>query len=310
MIQIEEHYHYHRRTVDMGVEYDAHDEESFLRGVTEAQTNRHPYNGEPLPLRTSESQRTEKREGLTTYTVSELMQGMGAYTPRGIAYDAFNQTISGDLGHFIDSEGGVGGTLKGRGPLLAYDIAAGRRGFDDGIFTQESGLPGINAGVGSVTGSEKPSTTKSRPSGQINAGDTPQAMGLENGKIPEEYLVKVGIPENDSLPGAITEHMLWEPAALDFLDMMDAMEAESSYKRTQIGETYRTYRKQEYFWNCYQTGSCNNGNLAARPGTSNHGWGIAIDFDAAYDWIQANGQRFNWIWGEVQSERWHFTWRP
>lgn len=40
---------------------------------------------------------------------------------------------------------------------------------------------------------------------------------------------------------------------------------------------WRPLSNQEYFWNCYQTKSCNNGNLAAYPGTSNHGWGIASD---------------------------------
>ncbi len=40
---------------------------------------------------------------------------------------------------------------------------------------------------------------------------------------------------------------------------------------------WRPYSNQKYFWDCYQTKKCNNGNLAARPGTSNHGWGIASD---------------------------------
>lgn len=40
---------------------------------------------------------------------------------------------------------------------------------------------------------------------------------------------------------------------------------------------WRPYAKQEYYWNCYQTKSCNNGNTAAKPGTSDHGWGIASD---------------------------------
>ena len=40
---------------------------------------------------------------------------------------------------------------------------------------------------------------------------------------------------------------------------------------------WRSYENQEHFWYCYQTGTCNNGNLAAYPGTSNHGWAIASD---------------------------------
>lgn len=40
---------------------------------------------------------------------------------------------------------------------------------------------------------------------------------------------------------------------------------------------WRPYEYQKYFYDCYITKSCNNGNLAAVPGTSNHGWGIASD---------------------------------
>lgn len=54
------------------------------------------------------------------------------------------------------------------------------------------------------------------------------------------------------------------------------------YAKTQgcdaeIGSAYRSYEDQEYFYNCYVTKSCNNGNLAAKPGRSNHEYGIAAD---------------------------------
>lgn len=288
-------------------EFDGHDDESFIRGVAEGQTNRHPYTGEAIGLRTSLSDETEPRAGLTTYGVSELMQGMGSYTPTGIAYDAFNQTVSGDLGHFMDSEGGIGGTLGSRAPLLASDIYRGRRGFDDGRFTQLSGISGLS--MGEVTGLNTTPTPRPTISGNIEEGSFPSDYGLENGAIPEEFLVRLGIPENDTTVGAITEHMLWEPAALTFLDMMDAMEADTggSLNRTMIDETYRTIEKQEYFYMCMQTGSCNNGNTAAAPGTSNHGWGVAIDFGAASAWILANGPDFNWHHGDAPNESWHFT---
>src|SRR3954463_2078862 len=38
--------------------------------------------------------------------------------------------------------------------------------------------------------------------------------------------------------------------------------------------SYRTFAGQQQFWDLYQSG---RGNLAARPGTSNHGWGNAVD---------------------------------
>lgn len=40
---------------------------------------------------------------------------------------------------------------------------------------------------------------------------------------------------------------------------------------------HRTYKKQAYFYNCYVTKKCNSGNLAAKPGYSNHEYGIAAD---------------------------------
>lgn len=63
----------------------------------------------------------------------------------------------------------------------------------------------------------------------------------------------------------------------------------------------------------------------ARPGTSNHGWGRAIDFtsngrasldcnDSAFVWLQQNAQRFGWVhpgWarcGQSTAEPWHWEW--
>lgn len=78
---------------------------------------------------------------------------------------------------------------------------------------------------------------------------------------------------------------------------------------------WRPYSLQSYYWNCYQTKSCNNGNLAAVPGSSNHGWGIASDLEfgstAAIFWAHDNaylyGLNFNLcqnIRGNCQ-ENWH-----
>ena len=88
-----------------------------------------------------------------------------------------------------------------------------------------------------------------------------------------------------------------------------------------IASGFRTIARQEYFWNCYQTGSCNNGNLAARPGTSNHGRGIALDLNTdcggqtgarpacggskVYQWLYNNGHNYGFT-RTVQSEPWHW----
>ena len=72
--------------------------------------------------------------------------------------------------------------------------------------------------------------------------------------------------------------------------------------------TYRTFAKQLEKWEDFQSG----GNLAARPGTSNHGWGVAADMswenEAAWQWMKNNAARFGYIF-DVPSERWHITYQ-
>jgi hypothetical protein len=52
-----------------------------------------------------------------------------------------------------------------------------------------------------------------------------------------------------------------------------------------------------------------SGTPVAYPGTSNHGWGRAVDISGAntQKWIKDNGYKYGWCWGEVTSEPWHFT---
>jgi LAS superfamily LD-carboxypeptidase LdcB len=79
-----------------------------------------------------------------------------------------------------------------------------------------------------------------------------------------------------------------------------------------INSGFRVLARQQYFWDCYQTKRCNNGNKAARPGTSNHGTGIALDLNlsnSAYEWMRNNASRYGFI-RTVSSETWHWEYRP
>lgn len=74
--------------------------------------------------------------------------------------------------------------------------------------------------------------------------------------------------------------------------------------------TYRDRHWQDYFWHLYVTGQ---GDLAARPYTSNHGLGLAIDLStqAMRDIVDQIGERYGWAkrWSDAQSEWWHLRWR-
>lgn len=73
-----------------------------------------------------------------------------------------------------------------------------------------------------------------------------------------------------------------------------------------LNSGFRTMDEQRYFYGCYQTGKCNSGNLAARPGYSNHQSGSAIDIsNSRSSWVVANASRFGFR-RTVPSESWHF----
>jgi len=74
---------------------------------------------------------------------------------------------------------------------------------------------------------------------------------------------------------------------------------------------YRPLKDQWYFWDQYQN---HGGNLAAYPGTSNHGLGLAVDFatQEMRQIVNEIGAEFGWAkkWSDAPGERWHIKWRP
>jgi hypothetical protein len=74
--------------------------------------------------------------------------------------------------------------------------------------------------------------------------------------------------------------------------------------------SYRTYADQQHFWQLYQAGK---GALAARPGTSNHGLGLAVDVPTQRmrQIIDAIGAKYGWAkkWSDAPSEWWHLRYK-
>ncbi|CAF3495631.1 unnamed protein product [Rotaria sp. Silwood1] len=135
-------------------------------------------------------------------------------------------------------------------------------------------------------------------------------------KIKPEHLSNPAIYSNS--PTASDNTMTTTTACA--FDMM-ASAAKQAGVTIKIASGFRTVARQEYFWNCYQTKACNNGNLAARPGTSNHGRGAALDLNTdcgsqsgatpncggskVYQWLKNNGHKYGFK-RTVQSEPWHW----
>ena len=148
--------------------------------------------------------------------------------------------------------------------------------------------------------------------------------GQENGRLSAGILKRCGIGN----------FLLAEPAARACQALVAAAEA-AGFQVRATG-TYRTFAQQEaLFLSRYTTSKLDGrptrkwGNvtywqkpktaMAAAPGTSNHGWGLAVDFAEELDgdtqpesvsskfvkWLIRNAATYGFS-AEVQSEPWHW----
>jgi hypothetical protein len=70
--------------------------------------------------------------------------------------------------------------------------------------------------------------------------------------------------------------------------------------------SYRTLSQQQELWNLYTSGK---GNLAAKPGTSNHGFGMAVDL-ATPEMRKMVDAIVSKRCSDAPSEWWHITYAP
>ena len=119
-----------------------------------------------------------------------------------------------------------------------------------------------------------------------------------NGRIPAGALETIGRGS----------HRLWSPAA----DAFEAMTAAARRDGVTIGVTdsYRSYDQQVDL--ARRKGLYSQGGLAAKPGTSEHGWGLSLDLDLsskAQAWMRRHGDEYGFK-ENVPREPWHWTFKP
>ena len=134
------------------------------------------------------------------------------------------------------------------------------------------------------------------PPPQRDANGIPaDLVGFGNGSLPPEALHPIG-------QGA---HSMWAPAAEAFQRMSEAAGRDGITLR--VTDSYRSYAEQVAL--AVRKGLYGHGGLAARPGTSNHGWGLSIDVDTAngtLEWLRAHAAEFGYD-EDVPGEPWHWT---
>lgn len=87
--------------------------------------------------------------------------------------------------------------------------------------------------------------------------------------------------------------------------------AKAAGQRITVNSSFRTMAKQQELYSKYLKGK---GNLAAKPGRSNHQYGITIDLNVkggapSFAWMAANGPKYGWH-KTVPSEDWHWEYKP
>jgi LAS superfamily LD-carboxypeptidase LdcB len=119
-----------------------------------------------------------------------------------------------------------------------------------------------------------------------------------NGRIPAGALEQVGT----------TGHKLWAPAAESLTKMIS--DAQKDGVHIGISDSYRPYAEQVDL--ARRKGLYSQGGLAAKPGTSEHGWGMAADLDLdpkALAWMRQNGAKYDFV-NNVARESWHWAYKP
>ncbi len=138
-----------------------------------------------------------------------------------------------------------------------------------------------------------PSSTR-----RINGDMLPNGLaGHANGRVPDAALTPVGD----------TGHRLWQPAAQQLTRLIADARAEGV--TIGITDSYRTYDTQVDL--VRRKGLYSQGGLAAAPGTSDHGWGLAADLrldDRAQAWMRANAGRYGFA-EDTPREPWHWAYQ-
>ena len=92
-----------------------------------------------------------------------------------------------------------------------------------------------------------------------------------------------------------------------YLRMRSAAAAEGI--KLTIVSGFRTMAEQEYFFECYQTGECNDGHYVQRPGYSEHQSGRALDLNTrspgVQSWLPVHAHKYGFH-ATVPDEPWHW----
>lgn len=191
------------------------------------------------------------------------------------------------------------------GTMYAMDLTRSLASSpNSGLFTSgttPTDLFTTGASFADILASVSPSgkTNLATAAAQLNAQGVPRSLaGYGNGKIPSGALA----PINGS------SERLWAPAAENLNALM--VDAKAAGVSISVTDGYRTYDSQVRLAN--EKGLYSQGGLAAAPGTSEHGWGLAADLGlnpTAQAWMRQHAREYGFV-ENVPREPWHWEFAP
>jgi hypothetical protein len=138
---------------------------------------------------------------------------------------------------------------------------------------------------------------------QVGGDGGGAASGGGAGKSSDSQAMK----SDSNTPKGATVTRQGKPIGAQIAKQFDAMVAAAKQDGVNITITsgFRSRAEQERLYAAYKNGT---GNLAAKPGTSNHESGDALDLGppSAYGWLKQNAGRFGFK-NRVAGEPWHYS---
>ncbi|WP_432534383.1 M15 family metallopeptidase [Kineococcus arenarius] len=204
--------------------------------------------------------------------------------------------ISGVVSRIADIEARIRALQPPAPPARAVTTGTGATASSGATGTSFASLlsQNLTTATGSASGASAggvAGTSRAR-----NADGVPlDLVGYGNGKIPASALSSIG-------QGS---HTMWAPAAQAYQQLRAAAARDGvTIKAT---DSYRSYEQQVDV--ARRKGLYSQGGLAAKPGTSEHGWGLSLDLDLdgeALTWMRAHAEEFGFS-ENVPRESWHWT---
>jgi hypothetical protein len=168
-----------------------------------------------------------------------------------------------------------------------------------GVPARTTPAPEVSGGGSFARHLSDAMATRSSPTYRLNGDGIPTSLvAYGNGRVPATALREVGD----------TGHRLWEPAAEQLTRLIH--DARRAGVDIGITDSYRSYAAQVDV--AQRKGLYSQGGLAAVPGTSDHGWGMAVDLDLdaqAQAWMRSHGPAYGFH-EDTPREPWHWGFKP